>query len=159
VDESGFCLIPYIPYAWQENQQKTEVKSQQSKRLNVLGFLTRDNQLDAYTFNCSINSDVVIACIDKFCETINKKTFLIMDNSSIHQNNFLWNKEDEWAKKGLYIFFLPTYSPHLNIIEILWRFIKYQWLEIDAYESYSVLVNAVEDILKNFGTEYTINFV
>jgi transposase len=159
VDESGFCLIPYIPYAWQDKKEKIEVKSQPSKRLNVLGFLTRKNQLEAYTFDCNINSDVVIACIDKFCEKITKKTVLIMDNSSIHQNNFLWEKEEEWANKGLEIFFLPTYSPHLNIIEVLWRFIKYQWLEINAYENYSALVKAVENILKNFGTEYTINFV
>ena len=158
VDESGFCLIPYIPYAWQERNQKIEIPSQQSKRLNVLGFLSRQNDLEVYTFQCSINSDVIVACIDKFCEKITKKTVLIMDNSSIHQNNFLWNKEEEWAEKGLEIFFLPTYSPHLNIIEILWRFIKYKWLESDAYESYSALVNAVENILKNFGTEYTINF-
>lgn len=81
-----------------------------------------------------------------------------MDNSSIHQNSFLWDKEEEWALKGLEIFFLPTYSPQLNIIEIFWRFIKYQWLEIDAYSSYSTLVQAVEDILINFGTKYTINF-
>lgn len=159
VDESGFCLIPYIPYAWQDRKEKIEIPSRKSKRLNVLGFLTKDNQLEAYTFNCSINSDVVIACIDKFCGQIKKKTVLIMDNSSVHQNNFLWDKEDEWAKKGLEIFFLPTYSPHLNIIEILWRFIKYKWLESDAYFSYSALVEAVENILKKVGTEYTINFV
>ncbi len=173
VDETGFCLIPYIPYAWQDSKQKIEVKSQKSKRLNVLGFLTRQNELEVYTFQCSINegltpgvapgactprSDVVIACIDKFCEKITKKTVLILDNSSIHQNSFLWDKEEEWALKGLEIFFLPTYSPELNIIEILWRFIKYQWLEIHAYESYSALVKAVEDILINFGTKYTINF-
>jgi transposase len=100
----------------------------------------------------------VIACVDKFCEKLTKKTVLIMDNSSIHQNSFLWDKEEEWLKKGLEIFFLPTYSPELNIIEILWRFIKYQWLEINAYESYSTLVESVEDILINFGTKYTINF-
>ena len=158
VDKTGFCLIPYIPYAWQERNQKLEVPCQKSKRLNVLGFLTRQNELEVYTFQCSINSDVVIACIDKFCEKITKKTVLIMDNSSIHQNSFLWDKEEEWALKGLSIFFLPTYSPQLNIIEILWRFIKYQWLEINAYESYSALVKAVEDILINFGTKYTINF-
>jgi hypothetical protein len=35
VDESGFCLIPYVPYAWQEVNQKIEIKSQRSKRLNV----------------------------------------------------------------------------------------------------------------------------
>ena len=158
VDESGFCLIPYIPYAWQESKQKTTVKSQQSKRLNVLGFLTKSNELEAYTFNCSINSDVVIACIDDFCQKITKKTVLIMDNSSVHQNNFLWDKEEEWSKQGLDIFFLPTYSPHLNIIEILWRFVKYKWLDVNAYDNYSTLVEAVENILINFGSEYTINF-
>ena len=158
VDETGFCLIPYLPYAWQDSKQKIEVKSQKSKRLNVLGFLTSQNELEVYTFQCSINSDVVIACIDKFCEKITKKTVLIIDNSSIHQNSFLWDKEEEWGLKGLEIFFLPTYSPQLNIIEILWRFIKYQWLEINAYESYSALVKAVENILINFGTKYTINF-
>lgn len=62
VDESGFCLIPYVPYAWQETGKKIEIKSQQSQRLNVLGFISKSNKLDAYTFRCSINSDVVIAC-------------------------------------------------------------------------------------------------
>jgi hypothetical protein len=33
VDETGFCLIPYIPYAWQEKNQKIEVPSKLSKRL------------------------------------------------------------------------------------------------------------------------------
>jgi hypothetical protein len=41
---------------------------------------------------------------------------------------------------------------------IFWRFIKYQWLDANAYESYSALVEAVEEILINFGTKYTINF-
>lgn len=158
VDETGFCLTPYVPYAWQERKQKISIKSQRSKRLNVLGFLTRKNQLEVYTFPKSITSDVIIACIDDFCEKITKKTVLVIDNSPIHQNNLFWNKEKEWSERGLEIFFLPTYSPQLNIIEILWRFIKYQWLDISAYESYSTLVEAVENILKKFGTEYTINF-
>ena len=158
VDETGFCLTPYVPYAWQESPQKIEVKSSSSKRLNVLGFLNKSNDLESYTFACSINSEVVVACIDKFSEKIKRKTVLVMDNASVHQNQILWDKQIEWAKKGLIIFFLPTYSPHLNKIEILWRFIKYKWLEIDAYESYSNLVKAVENILINFGSEYTINF-
>jgi len=36
-------------------------------------------------------------------------------------------QEEEWKKKGLSIFWLPTYSSELNIIEILWRLIKYSW--------------------------------
>ena len=158
LDESGFCLTPYIPYAWQEKKEKIEIKSQQSKRLNVLGLMSKNNDLEAYTFEESINSDVVIACIDKFCEKRRKKTYLVMDNSSIHQNNLLWDKEDEWREKGVEIFFLPTYSPHLNKIEILWRFMKYKWLESEAYENYCNLVEAVEKIIKNLGTEYCLPY-
>ncbi|MBC6473073.1 MAG: hypothetical protein GDA48_09860 [Hormoscilla sp. GM102CHS1] len=51
---------------------------------------------------------------------------------------------------------LASDSPELNIIEILWRFIKYEWLNIDAYESWKSLVKAVEDVLQ--GGKYKINF-
>ena len=158
VDESGFSLVPYLPYAWQEKEEKLEVESSLSKRLNVLGFMKRNNQLESYIFECSINSDIIIACIDKLSEKLEKKTVLIMDNASIHQNKKLWKKQKEWEKKGLKIFFLPTYSPQLNKIEILWRFIKYKWLEPSAYGSYFNLVKAVEDVLVHFGSKYTINF-
>ncbi len=89
LDETGFCLTPYIPYAWQESQSKIEVKSSSSKRLNVLGFLNKSNDLESYTFACSINSEVVVACIDKFSEKIKNDTVLVMDNASVHQNQIL----------------------------------------------------------------------
>lgn len=31
--ESGFSLVPYLPYAWQEKGEKIEVESSISKRL------------------------------------------------------------------------------------------------------------------------------
>ncbi len=67
MDESGFCLNPCIPYGSPELGAQLELKSQKSNRLNVLGFFSRDNQLEPYTFECSINRDVVISCIDDFC--------------------------------------------------------------------------------------------
>jgi transposase len=159
VDETGFSLEPYIPYAWQEKGEQITVDSQTSKRLNVFGILNRQQELEVYLFEDTINSNVVIACIDRFSETIKMETVLVIDNASIHTSNAFLEKQAEWKVKGLTIFFLPTYSPELNIIEILWRFIKYQWLEIDAYKSWSSLVNAVENILIKFGSEYIINFV
>jgi hypothetical protein len=53
---------------------------------------------------------------------------------------------------------LPAYAPELNLIEILWRFIKYYWLPFSAYTSFQCLCKAVEDILTRFGTDYTITF-
>ena len=30
-DESGFCLVPYVPYAWQEKENTIEVETSRSK--------------------------------------------------------------------------------------------------------------------------------
>src|SRR5215469_17024845 len=48
-DESGFCLTPYLPYAWQEKGQTIQLQSRPSKRLNVLGFLSKKNELQVYS--------------------------------------------------------------------------------------------------------------
>ena len=64
----------------------------------------------------------------------------------------------EWSEKGLEIVKLTPYSPELNIIEIFWRFIKYTWLEIEAYKSFEVLSNYIDNILSLVGIKYKINF-
>ena len=43
-DESGFDLTFSVPYAWQPSGTTIEVPSENSKRLNVLGFLSPDNR-------------------------------------------------------------------------------------------------------------------
>jgi transposase len=157
-DESGFCLTPYVPYAWQERGTTITLRSQRSRRLNVLGFFNRHNELTSYVFECNIDSEVVIACLDRFSNCLNQKTVLVLDKASIHYTKKLNQKEEQWREKGLTIFWLPTYSPQLNLIELLWQKIKYEWLDGAAYESWSQLVNSVETILKQVGTKYTINF-
>ena len=158
-DASGFCLIPYIPYAWQEKGQPLTVATDaHSKRLHVLGFLNRQNDLATYTFEGRIDSEVVIACIDDFCQDIHKKTVIVMDQASIHTSKELTAKIPEWRTNNIEIFYLPAYAPELNMIEILWRFMKYEWIELWAYTSWTHMVEYVENILKKFGTEYRINF-
>jgi transposase len=64
----------------------------------------------------------------------------------------------EWEKKGINIKFLPTYSPDKNVIEILWRLIKYDWLPFSAYLSFNNLITEVDNVLKNIGSKFKINF-
>ena len=66
------------------------------------------------------------------------------------------NKLKEWSGKNLSLFWLPTYSPKENLIEILWRFLKYEWIEINAYENWQNLLKYIEKVLSNLGTEYVI---
>jgi transposase len=158
LDEAGFCLMGYVPYGWQLKGEELFIEVQRSKRLNAVGIMNRSNELEVYLFEGSINSDVLIGCIDKFVETINQPTVITIDNAPIHTSRIFEEKIEEWKQKQLEIFFLPSYSPQLNLIEILWRFIKYEWIEIEAYSSWESLVEYVEKVLRGFGTEYIINF-
>jgi len=123
-----------------------------------VGFLSRRQKLQAWTFEASINSDVVIACIDAFCKTLTKQTVLVIDNAPFHRSHAVEDKRAEWRVSGLELFFLPSYSPQLNIIEILWRFMKYEWIESDAYKGWKYYVEYIEEIIIYYGTKYIINF-
>jgi transposase len=121
--------------------------------------MTRANQLHSYVSTQSITSEVVIACVDAFLPKVSKRTVIVVDQASIHTSDALYNKLAQWQQRNIEIFQLPSYSPQLNLIEILWRFIKYEWIEISAYQSWQSLVNYVEKVLKEFGENYVINFV
>ena len=157
-DESGFTLEPSVPYAWSSPDGTDGIPSSKSRRLNVLGFLSTDNRFQSFMFECSADSDVVVACFNYFSEIITKKTVVIIDNAPTHTSQEFEDHIEEWEEKGLFIKKLPTYSPELNLIEILWRFIKYHWLPFSAYLSFDNLVSEVEKILKGVGSEYRINF-
>ena len=81
-----------------------------------------------------------------------------MDQASVHTGQPVSARRHEWAQRGLYLFDLPTYSPELNLIEIAWRFMKYEWINIEAYESWQALRNYVEEMLVGFGDKFVINF-
>ena len=50
-------------------------------------------------------------------------------------------------------------SGHLHIENTtLWRNIKYAWLPFSAYQCLNALREALENILKNFGSKYQITF-
>lgn len=157
-DESGFTLEPCVPYAWQFVGEHIEIPSSKSKRLNVLGFIDRNCRFESFVFEGSVTSEVVVACFDQFVQKITKETVVIIDNASMHTSKIFQENIDKWKAKGLIIQNIPAYSPELNKIEILWRKIKYEWLNFSAYESFQSLKNALNNILANIGKDYRINF-
>ncbi|MCP4110593.1 MAG: hypothetical protein GY749_34565 [Desulfobacteraceae bacterium] len=89
---------------------------------------------------------------------ISQETYVIIDNAPVHTSSNFLSCLPEWEEKGLHVVFLSAYSPELNLIEILWRKIKYEWLPFAAYASFKALTECVEDILLNFGSQYIIEF-
>lgn len=87
-----------------------------------------------------------------------KKTVVIPDNSPIHKSKKVMAKMQEWKEKDALIFFLPPYSPELNLIGTSRHRIKYNWILLDAYLCFQDLKERLLFVLKNFGTIYDILF-
>lgn len=83
---------------------------------------------------------------------------MVIDNAPMHTSDAFEECIERWEAKGLFVYRLPAYSPELNLIEMLWRFMKYFWLPCSAYTSFAALVQAVEEILRKIGDEFVIHF-
>ncbi len=157
-DERGFSLDPCLAYGWQAQAEYIKIVPKKSKRLNVFGLLSRDNHLQAYSGEQAMNGELIIAFFDDFVTQIKQKTVVVLDNATIHYTQAFDDKITEWQEQDLHIFFLPTYSPHLNLIETLWRKIKYEWWKPHHYSSWQTLTTAIEEIINKVGDSLTINF-
>ncbi len=158
-DESGFSPTSNCLYLWSEVNNTATVKTLSIKRINVLGFLSRKNKLKSYIADGKVNSDKVIEVFDDFTLTLEKQTIVILDNASYHKSKKFKSNIGKWARRGLTLLYLPPYSPQLNIIEILWKFMKYYWIEYTAYLSYNNLLEYVKKVFDNYGSsQYKINF-
>ncbi|MEN9918712.1 MAG: hypothetical protein RL662_1148, partial [Bacteroidota bacterium] len=64
----------------------------------------------------------------------------------------------EWKQQDLLIYFLPPYCPELNLIEILWKQIKYYWLHFDAFSNFQNFKERLSNTLNQIGTKCQIKF-
>ena len=167
-DESGFVQQPCIPYAWQEKGEQLRVPATSSQRINVLGFMNRDNDLFYYPVNGSVTGDEVIRVFEDFAEKVqdpkyssgDRYTLVVVDNASIHTCKKFREKLDDWMlEKKLIVCYLPTYSPELNLIEILWNKVKYEWLNIMKVMNFDEFEKELKRVFDQFGQEYMISFV
>ncbi len=157
-DEAGFCRIPSVGYAWQEKGQRVEVTAQRSVSENVLGFLSLGGKFHSSVFKGTIDASVVIDCFDAFSRLLDKETWVVIDNAATHTSEEFEEQLERWAKRDLHIYFLPAYCPELNLIEHLWRKIKYQWLPLSAFESNKTFAQALDNVLGQVGSKYQITF-
>ena len=157
-DETGFNLEPYIPYGWLPIGEQTAIPSQRQKVGNVFGLMSRYGQANMFWTHQTVNSSYILKCLEQVAGEIQKTTVVVLDQATWHTANIIQQQMDNWAEKGLYIFYLPPYSPHLNLIEMLWRKIKYEWLEPHDYLSEEHLKNAVLNIFQNMNAVFNINF-
>jgi transposase len=159
LDQSGFGRTPYVPHAWQDRGSTIAVPCREGKRLNVMGIYSlMRGTLQAEITDKNITSDKVVEFLEDFSKTVTKFTLVVLDNASIHTAKVVSEKLKEWEDRNLYLYYLPTYSPELNVIEMVWRKIKYEWLPLSAFESFKSLWSNLNDMIPKIGLEYNIYF-
>lgn len=157
-DASHINEQPNVPYGWQFGDEKVFMPSDKGVGVNLFGFISRTNRLIFEMTNERITGEFVIGQIEKLLDTIKKPTVIVLDNASAHRNKKMRERIPYWAERGLYIFYLPVYSPHLNIAETLWRKLKYEWLSAADYLDWENLKYQVRLGLSNVGSSLKINF-
>jgi transposase len=84
---------------------------------------------------------------------------VIIDNAPIHTSDEFEEQIKRWQEEDLYVKFLPPYCPELNLIELLWRKIKYDWLTArHAYQNFKAMTEALFEVIQGIGSKYRITF-
>jgi len=148
-----------IPYGWQFPGEQVATHPRHSQRFNVLGLHNATtNALHAVARAGPLDAAFVIDTLDVWAATRTRPAVRVLDNAKIHRAAAFQARLAVWEEQDLHIFYLPTYSPHLNNIETLWRKTKYEWLRPEAYRTFQTLKTAVWHILDRVGQQYTMQF-
>jgi len=157
-DESQVSETGYVPYGWQFVDEEVFIEVAKGKSLNCFGMISRKSELIFKTTTKSINAEFIRTQLDEFSFAIRKPTVLVLDNARIHTARKIKERLKFWQKRGLYIFYLPPYSPQLNICERLWKELKARWIKPENYQSVDALFYAAQLALMAVGQELFINF-
>ena len=60
------------------------------------------------------------------------------------------------ASLGIELLYLPSYSPHLNLIERLWRFVRKESLNSIYYETFEGFTAAIDECLDQLPTKHKV---
>lgn len=158
LDEAAVSLDACVPYAWQFRNEEVSMPASQGRGVNCFALLARNNRSRVETPTETITAQFIFEQLEEFSCGLKKLTVVVLDNAPVHRSRIIKERIAAWRTRGLFLFFLPRYSPHLNIVETLWRKLKYEWLAPLDYQTRETLCYSVRQALKAVGTALYINF-
>lgn len=157
-DESRVWLEPCVPYAWQFKHEEVFMPSAKGAGLNCFALLSRANECRFETTTQTIDGAFIVEQLEHLSFGLERQTVVVLDNTPPHVAKRVQECREFWQQRGLFVFYLPPYSPHLNIAEVLWRRLKYQWLRPQDYLDTQTLFYQVRQALAAVGTLLKIHF-
>lgn len=112
------------------------------QRLNVLGAVNAvTKQVEFLTNTTYINAEVIAQFLRQLAATYHDRpVVIVLDNARYQHCQFIL---DLAQHLGITLLFLPPYSPNLNLIERLWKFLKKKALYAQYYDGFSRFSTAI----------------
>ena len=149
VDAAHFTMSTGLGYLW--SVAVCWVRSMSGrKRHSVLGALNAvTRKLISVTTDKTVTSETMKELMLKLraaTDDAKAKVVLILDNARYQHCQAVM----ECAKElGIQLEFLPGYSPHLNLIERVWKFIRKTAINNRYFTDFAQWRNAIDDCLRD----------
>lgn len=141
-----------ISYVWTKKGCRKRVRSNSGrKRYNILGaYCAQDGEYVDVRSVGNVNAETVKALVDKIRALHPEADCIvfILDNAR-YQHAKLVQEHLIHNTDNVVFWFLPPYSPNLNLIERLWRFLKEEVADDRYHSTFEEFVQAIDKVLDN----------
>ena len=141
-------------YCWCK-ERKTIPSAYGRKRANLLGFLDPITYETISVMNDSyLNSDSVCEGLEKLRNQFPEEYIcVILDNAAYQRCKKVMTKAEELK---INLVFLPPYSPNLNLIERLWKFLRKKLLANKYYQSFNDFFLAIQQFINKLCSHFSV---
>jgi transposase len=123
------------------------------KRYSVLGaWNAATNAVVSITTDATVNAETMCALLGKIAALgLKGPVRLVLDNARYQHCALVM---DLAKRLNIDLLFLPSYSPNLNLIERLWKFVKKEALRGRHYDTFEAFRGAINGCLSKITTEH-----
>ena len=152
LDAAHFIHGAYLSILWSFQRIFVRANSGRS-RLNVLGAVDAvSNEMIHITNTTTINAWSLVELFRKLREAHpDQPITLVLDNAK-YQRCYLTQSAANML--GIELLFLPPYSPNLNLIERVWKFLRKKCLNAKYYSSFVEFVDGIQRCIQKFEGVY-----
>jgi putative transposase len=155
LDECGFSPTLPVGYTWTLPGQRKFIRYEapQGRRVNALAAYRpfgRSPRLDVFTAERTWNSYDLLGFLGALPWSKVPRV-VVLDNAGFHTSKVMRAARKGLAGRGIYLYYLPPYSPELNRIEPVFRQVKHQEIPVRSYTLRVGLREAVEAGFTNYG--------
>jgi transposase len=101
-------------------------------------------RLDALAVERTLASGDLLAYLRDRLPASDLPRVVVLDNAGIHTSKAVKAARPGLAKLGVYLYYLPAYSPELNRIEPVFKQVKHHDIPVRSYATQADLRRAVE---------------